>query len=66
MLQAPSDAPGAVRFDPGLKEKQEAINKLAMGAVTKILLRFREQFWEQSVFLTQPSGRRLPPLSFLH
>jgi monoamine oxidase len=49
-----------------LKEKQEAVNKLAMGAVTKIVLRFRERFWEQSVFLTQPSGRRLPPLGFLH
>ena len=37
-----------------------------MGAVTKIVLRFRERFWKQSVFLAQPSGRRLPPLGFLH
>jgi monoamine oxidase len=66
VLRAPSDAPGGVRFDPELKEKQEAINKLAMGAVTKIVMRFRERFLERRVFPTQPSGRRLPPLGFLH
>jgi monoamine oxidase len=66
VLQAPPGAPGAVRFNPELKEKQEAVGKLAMGMVMKVVLRFRERFWEQGVFQTQPSGDRLPPLGFLH
>jgi monoamine oxidase len=64
VLQAPPDTPGAVRFNPELKEKQDAIGKLAMGQATKIALRFRERFWEQNKF--QPAGGRLPPFSFLH
>jgi monoamine oxidase len=73
VLQAPTGAPGAVRFNPELKEKQEAVGKLAMGVVMKLVLRFRERFWERSVFQTQPLGGRLPllggrlpPLGFLH
>jgi monoamine oxidase len=37
-----------------------------MGAVTKIVLRFRERFWERNGFSIQPTGGRLPPLGFLH
>jgi monoamine oxidase len=66
VLQAPPDAPGAVRFKPELSGKQEAIGKLAMGSATKIVLRFRERFWEKGRFHTQPAGKCLPPLSFLH
>jgi monoamine oxidase len=66
VLQAPPGAPGAVRFNPELKEKQEAIGKLSMGMAVKVVLRFRERFWEQGVFQTQPLGGRLPPLGFLH
>jgi len=35
-----------VRFNPPLVEKQNAANKLAMGVVIKVLLRFREPFWK--------------------
>jgi monoamine oxidase len=66
VLQAPTDTPGAVRFEPELREKREAIGKLVMGTVSKIVLRFRERFWEQSGFPIQPAGGRLPPLGFLH
>ena len=66
VLQAPPGAPGAVHFNPELKEKQEAIGKIMMGAVTKIVLRFRERFWERNGFTFQPAGGRLPPLGFLH
>src|ERR1051325_9485052 len=37
---------GGVRFNPPLNEKQSAANKLAMGHVIKVVLRFREPFWE--------------------
>lgn len=38
--------PGAVRFIPPLKEKQNALKKLAAGPVLKVSLLFRTAFWE--------------------
>jgi ABC-type sugar transport system permease subunit len=46
VLQAPADAVGAVTFSPDLPQKRDAVNNLAMGPVIKIVLRFREAFWE--------------------
>ena len=47
VLQATSDAQGAVRFIPDLPNRRiTAIEKLAMGNVLKINFRFRERFWE--------------------
>ncbi|TMA22145.1 MAG: FAD-dependent oxidoreductase, partial [Deltaproteobacteria bacterium] len=36
---------GAVRFDPPLKRKREALGWLRMGGVVKAVLRFREPVW---------------------
>ena len=36
----------ALRFTPPLREHQRAADKLAMGQVVKLILRFREPFWE--------------------
>jgi monoamine oxidase len=47
VLQAPVDAPGAVRFTPGLDSKSRALQGLAFGPVLKLSLRFRTAFWEQ-------------------
>jgi monoamine oxidase len=47
VLQAPVDAPGAVRFTPGLDSKRRALQGLAFGPVLKLSLRFRTAFWEQ-------------------
>jgi len=47
VLQTSRDEPPAVRFVPELPpEKRAAINHLAMGNVLRIVLRFRERFWE--------------------
>jgi monoamine oxidase len=47
VLQAPVDAPGAVRFTPGLDSKRRALEGLAFGPVLKLSLRFRRAFWEE-------------------
>jgi monoamine oxidase len=47
VLQAPEDAPGAVRFTPGLESKQTALRDLAFGPVLKVSLRLRKAFWEE-------------------
>ncbi|HEY0430399.1 MAG TPA: NAD(P)/FAD-dependent oxidoreductase [Pyrinomonadaceae bacterium] len=42
------DEPGAVQFIPALPAaKQSAIRGVEMGYVTRIVLRFRERFWEK-------------------
>jgi monoamine oxidase len=58
VLRAPPDAPGGVRFVPSIDPfKRAAIDKLRMGGVVKVFLRFAEPFWEQAVD---------PELSFMH
>jgi monoamine oxidase len=47
-----------VDFLPDLPEKRDAARRLAMGNVVKVLLRFREPFWEQE--------KRLIGASFFH
>src|ERR1041384_3351628 len=37
---------GQVRFNPPLDEHQDEARKLAMGHVVKVMLRFKEPFWE--------------------
>ncbi|HET6669513.1 MAG TPA: NAD(P)/FAD-dependent oxidoreductase, partial [Pyrinomonadaceae bacterium] len=62
VLQAKS-----VRFVPELTEKQAAANKLAMGQVIKIVMRFREPFWEHLRLLTKEGNEfSLKDLSFIH
>lgn len=49
VLQTPADQVGYVRFSPDISSKRPAINLLRMGPVVKLLLRFDEPFWENSI-----------------
>jgi len=46
VLQLPVQSPHAVRFTPELRDKQRALTGLAAGPVIKVMLKFREGFWE--------------------
>ena len=46
VLQQRPPAPGAVRFQPELTEKQDALSKLVMGPALRISLQFDSLFWE--------------------
>ncbi|HLW00890.1 MAG TPA: NAD(P)/FAD-dependent oxidoreductase [Ktedonobacterales bacterium] len=61
VLAAPPDAPGAVRFSPDLPGKRAAVAQLAMGHAAKVVLRFREAFWEHDT----PDLPRLERMFFL-
>jgi monoamine oxidase len=61
VLAAPPDAPGAVQFSPDLPGKRAAIAQLATGHAVKVVLRFREAFWEEDTRALP----RLERLSFL-
>jgi len=60
VLQLPPQSPHAVRFDPPLKQKEEALAGLASGPVIKVLLQFREAFWEAL------DGGRFRDAAFFH
>jgi monoamine oxidase len=65
VLQARPGERGAIEFSPALpKEKLDAIAGMEMGKVCRIVLHFRERFWER----TSPGGNRhkkLDRMSFL-
>ncbi len=56
-----------VTFTPPLTAKEEAANKLAIGQVVKVVLRFRDRFWEE-ISLPAEDGTRmdLRDFAFLH
>lgn len=55
VLQAAGTEKGSLQFFPPLPDKQDAARKMGMGGVIKILLRFREAFWENTASkFTQP------------
>jgi monoamine oxidase len=46
VLQSPSHTPGGVTFRPALTEKYAALDQLASGPVTKVVLKFHTAFWQ--------------------
>lgn len=60
---------GALRFAPALVAKQRAFAGIETGQVFKIVLRFRQAFWEKPEFLKErreKSGSNGRGLNFLH
>jgi len=63
VLQTASGEVGAVEFVPALPpRKVEAIKKLEMGRVIRVVLRFRERFWET---ISPAKAKTLSEMSFL-
>jgi monoamine oxidase len=67
VLQEKSSAHGAVRFVPALpEEKQSAIRNIPMGHVVRIVLLFRERFWERLDIPGSGAHEDLSQLGFIH
>jgi monoamine oxidase len=67
--KAPREQPGTLRFDPALTQKENAVAKLEVGHVVKIILRFDERFWDGQDFLEQrgvSNDSTGLPLNFIH
>ena len=65
LLKARSDELGAIQFSPSLpREKTAAMKKLEMGKVIRVVLRFRERFWNTIAPSTHEPGA-LADMSFL-
>ena len=67
VLQSNPDQFGAVRFTPELPAHTlAAIRGLAMGHVARIILRFRERFWEKLDLPGTAADEDLSQLGFIH
>ena len=67
LMQEFGEETARIRFTPSLDDKLQAARKLSLGHVVKVLLRFRDPFWEQ---LTVPGEDEKPAdlkkLTFVH
>jgi monoamine oxidase len=61
-----TDGPSAITFTPDVDDIRRAASQLAMGAVVRIPMLFREPFWEAKSLQRRTGGRSLAGLSFLH
>ncbi|HEY9517636.1 MAG TPA: NAD(P)/FAD-dependent oxidoreductase [Gemmatimonadales bacterium] len=60
---------GALHFSPAVPAVERAVARLEVGQIFKIVLRFRESFWEEDGFIRERlSERRAEPaeLNFVH
>jgi monoamine oxidase len=58
LLRIRPDEPGGISFDPPLTAKADALARLRVGDVMKVIIHFRERFWEDPrvVAETAPFG----------
>jgi len=66
LLQHSANEDGRVRFTPALNEHLMAASKLAMGHVVKVMLRFREPFWEDLSVPSEGGRAGLKDFAFIH
>lgn len=66
VLHAPAGEAGAIAFTPALPAVSQALETIAVGHVVRIVLRFRERFWENGGLPGLADGEELADLTFLH
>jgi monoamine oxidase len=59
------DGACAIRFTPNIEDTRRAASQLAMGAVARMTLLFREPFWESDAMKRRTGGRSLAGMTFL-
>lgn len=65
VLQAPFGSYGSIEFDPGLDAKAEAMSRIAMGSIMRVVLRFKTRFWVDEALAARAHVPTLEPLSFI-
>ena len=67
LLQSSGEQTARVRFKPALSGTEAAANRLAMGQVAKVILRFRDPFWEDLTLRDEDDETvDLKELTFIH
>jgi monoamine oxidase len=66
VLQGSRDASGPIRFVPELRQKQEALSKLARGSAIRVVLQFKNRFWSSDQFANRHRVEELETMNFIH
>ncbi|HEY7186189.1 MAG TPA: NAD(P)/FAD-dependent oxidoreductase [Vicinamibacterales bacterium] len=66
VLKATAGEEGAIRFEPPLEAKADALGHVASGVVVRVALRFSERFWTSDWFARRHGSDDLDTWSFLH
>ena len=67
VLQLPAEVPGSIRFVPDLPAMRSAASQLGSGPVVKVVMGFRETFWETpAAARAAGAGENLRDGSFFH
>ena len=66
VLKAAAGDDGAIRFEPPLEARADALEHVASGAVVRVALRFSERFWTSDWFAKRHGSDDLDTWSFLH
>ena len=66
VLKARPDEEGAIRFEPAIEAKADALQHVASGAVVRVAFHLSERFWASDWFATRHASDDLDTLSFLH
>jgi monoamine oxidase len=64
VLQVDASKEGAFTFSPSIPKYQQAIQQMGFGAIIKILLEFKDAFWEDEEII-KLAGNSLKEMSFL-
>jgi len=65
VLQAPATDTGGVEFVPALDQKADALERMAMGSVVRIVLRFGTRFWTADAIARRAGVSSLEALTFV-
>jgi monoamine oxidase len=66
VLTAPDRSESAICFVPALRQKSDAVAKLAMGAAIRVVLHVQERFWSTDQFAKRHRAEDLDAMSFVH
>jgi flavin-dependent amine oxidoreductase len=65
-LKAASDEPSAIAFAPEFRQKQDALDHLAVGFVVRVTLRLTQPVWASALLAKRAKTTALDALTFLH
>lgn len=65
VLKAPPGEPGSLEFVPALTQKADALERMAMGSVVRVVLRFKKRFWTADDIERRAGGEALESLTFV-
>ena len=65
VLKAPPGETGSIEFIPALTQKADALARMAMGSVVRVVLHFKKRFWTDDDIERRAGGEALESLTFV-